>query len=422
MLKSAMFKKSLVVAALSLSAVVAAPAMAQSSSPVVCPGYEKGTTNLVSERAGKKVQKAYEAYNEDLVDEAIEMLKDIDPSEDFDKAYVNRLLGNMLATKDDMGKKSLEYLESAVNPKVLNDLEHTQTLKLIADLSLQEKEYEKAVKYYQAWLDYTCKEDPEVYTRMANAFYELKQYDKLIAPADKAIALYEKPNKNPYVLKLSSYYERKMYPETVSVAEDIVNTFPEEGKWWVQLGQFYLMIEDYKKSLSTLEIAYSQGFLTKPNLIKMLSQLYATNNMPYKSAVVLAENIKKGVIEKTAENIASVANSYHQAMEYDLAAQYYQEAAEMSSDPEYYRKQGVLLLVAEDYKGAITALSKALDRGVEEPGKVHFSLMEANFYAGNFKQAFEHIKEAKKDKSLRRNANAWEPYIKQKAKNRGINI
>ncbi|MDG6096463.1 hypothetical protein EXU34_03275 [Alteromonas sp. ZYF713] len=422
MLKSTMFKKSLVVAAFTLGSAIALPAAAQSSAPVVCPGYEKGTTNLVGERVGKKVQKAFEAYNEDLIDDAITILSEIEAKEDFDKAYVNRFLGNIMATKDGMGPKALELLVSSVETKVLNDLEHSQTLKLVADLSLQEKEYEQAVKYYQAYLDFTCKEDPEVYTRMANAFYELKQYDKLIAPADKAIALYEEPNKNPYVLKLSSYYERKMYKETVGVAEDIVNTFPEEGKWWVQLGQFYLMIEDYKKSLATLEIAYDQGFLEKPNLIKMLSQLYATNNMPYRSAKVLAENIANGKIEKTADNLASVANSYHQAMEYETAAQYYQEAAEMSSDPEFYRKQGVLLLVAEDYKGAIAALSKALERGVEDPGKVHFSLMEANFYAGDFRQAYEHIKEAKKDKTLRRNANAWEPYIKQKAKNRGINI
>ena len=422
MLKSTMFKKSLVVAAFTLGSAIALPAAAQSSAPVVCPGYEKGTTNLVGERVGKKVQKAFEAYNEDLIDDAITILSEIEPKEDFDKAYVNRFLGNIMATKDGMGPKALELLVSSVETKVLNDLEHSQTLKLVADLSLQEKEYEQAVEYYQAYLDFTCKEDPEVYTRMANAFYELKQYDKLIDPADKAIALYEEPNKNPYVLKLSSYYERKMYKETVGVAEDIVNTFPEEGKWWVQLGQFYLMIEDYKKSLATLEIAYDQGFLEKPNLIKMLSQLYATNNMPYRSAKVLAENIANGKIEKTADNLASVANSYHQAMEYETAAQYYQQAAEMSSDPEFYRKQGVLLLVAEDYKGAITALSKALERGVEDPGKVHFSLMEANFYAGDFKQAYEHIKEAKKDKTLRRNANAWEPYIKQKAKNRGINI
>lgn len=422
MINSVLFKKSVVVAAFSLGAVFAAPTMAQSSKPVVCAGYEVGKTNLVGQRVGKKVQRAYEAYNEDLTSEAIELLMDIDPSEDFDRAYVNRLLGNMLATQENMGQKALEYLESSVNPKVLNDLEHSQTLKLIADLGLQEKAYEKSAKYYQAYLDFTCKEDPDVYFRMANAFYELKQYDKLIAPADKAIALYEEPNKNPYVLKLSSYYERKMYAETVAIAEDLVNNFPEDSKWWVQLGQFYLMVEDYKKSLSTLEIAYNKGFLEKPNLIKMLSQLYATNDMPYKSAEVLQENVKKGTVEKTADNLASIANSYHQAMEYKLAAKFYAEAADLEADPEFFRKQGVLLMVAEDYKGAIAALSKALERGIEDPAKVHFSLMEANFYSGNFRKAHEHVVEAKKDRSLRRNASAWEPYIKQKAKNRGINI
>nr|WP_309568766.1 tetratricopeptide repeat protein [Alteromonas gilva] len=429
MLKSKMFKKSLVVAALTLSSAVAAPAFAQQGGkepkpvgPVVCPGYEKGNTNLVGQRVGKKVQSAYEAYGEDLLDEAIQMLRDIDADEDFDKAYVNRLLGNMLATKEGKGGEALSLLVSSVKPKVLNDLEHAQTLKLVADLSLQEQEYKQAVEYYQSWLDFTCKEEPEVYLRMANAFYELKDYDSVIAPADKAIELYEKPNINAYVMKLSSFYERKMYSETISVAEDIVNTFPDEGKWWTQLGQFYLMVEDFKKSLSTLEIAYNAGFIEKQNLLKMLSQLYATNDMPFKSAEFLAENIENGRIERNADNLASVANSYHQALEYEKAAKYYEQAAKLSSDPEYYRKQGVLLLTAEDYKGAITALKNALDRGVEDPAKVHFSLMEANFYAGDFKQAYVHIQEAKKDRSLRRNANAWEPYIKQKAKNRGINI
>ena len=98
MLKSTMFKKSLVVAAFTLGSAIALPAAAQSSAPVVCPGYEKGTTNLVGERVGKKVQKACEAYNEDLIDDAITILSEIEPKEDFDKAYVNRFLGNIMAT------------------------------------------------------------------------------------------------------------------------------------------------------------------------------------------------------------------------------------------------------------------------------------------------------------------------------------
>ncbi|WP_414830216.1 tetratricopeptide repeat protein [Alteromonas sp. H39] len=416
------FKMSAVALVMGFGAAIAAPAAMAQSAAVVCPGYEKGKTTLVGERTGKKVQKAFEAYNEDRVDEALEILYDIEPSDDFDKSYVGRFIGNLLAAREGQGTKALGYLTDAVQPKVLNDTEHAQTLKLIGDLSMQENKYNDAVKWYKEWMDFTCKEDPDVYTRMAQAYYESKQLDKMVDPADKAIALYEKPNKNPYVLKLTSYYERKMYPETVAVAEELVSKFPENGRWWTQLGFFYMLVEDFKKGLSTFDLAYEQGFLKKANEIKTLAQLYATNGVPYKAAKLMEKYIDSGLLEDNADMLASVANSYHQAKNYDLAANYYGKAAAKSSDPEHYRKQGTLLLVAEDYNGAIQALNSALDRGAENPASIHFSLMEANFYKGDFKAAYEHVQEAKKDRSMRRNASAWEPYIKEKAKNRGINI
>jgi hypothetical protein len=48
--------------------------------------------------------------------------------------------------------------------------------------------------------------------------------------------------------------------------------------------------------------------------------------------------------------------------------------------------------------------------------------MEAYFYNNDFRQANVHAEEAKKDPTLRRNANAWIPYIEGKAKNRGIRL
>ena len=102
------FKMSALALVMGVSAVLSAPAMAQSSAPVQCPGYEKGKTQLVGERAGKKVQKAFEAYNEDRVEEALQILYEADPSDDFDKAYVGRFIGNLLAAKDDAGDKALE--------------------------------------------------------------------------------------------------------------------------------------------------------------------------------------------------------------------------------------------------------------------------------------------------------------------------
>jgi len=416
------FKMSAVALVLGAGAILSAPVALAQSAPVVCPGYEKGKTTLVGERTGKKVQKAFEFYNLDQVDEALGVLYEIDSSDDFDKAYVERFIGNLLAAQEGQGTKALGYLVNSVEPKVLNDLEHSQTLKLLGDLSMQENKYTDAIKWYNAWMDFTCKEDADVYTRLAQAYYESKQLDKMIEPADRAIALYDEPNKNPYVLKLTSYYERKMYPQTVAVAEDLVRNFTEEPRWWTQLGFFYLLVEDFKKGLSTFELAYNQGFLKKDSEVKTLSQLYQTNGMPYKAAKVLEQGVKSGLIAEDADMLASIANAYHQAKNYKTAANIYAKAAAKSSDPEHYRKEGTLLLVAEDYKGAIKALENALERGAEDPAKIHFTLMEANFYAGDFRAAYAHVLEAKKDRSLRRNASAWEPYIKEKAKNRGINI
>lgn len=409
------------VATLSAATLLSGYASAQSAA-VVCPGYERGKTSIVGAKTGKKIQKALEAYNNDLVNEALEILYEIDEDEGYDRAFTDNFIGKMIAGQGDDGAKALKYLHSSVSPKRLNDSEHAGTLRLVADLSLQEKEYKQAVEYYNKWMEFTCKEDPDVYTRMAQAYYELKQLPKMIEPADKAIALYEKPNKNPYLLKLQSFFERKMYADTVKVAEILVRTFPENKTYWTQLGFFYMLTEDYKKALSTFEIAYNEGYLVKKSEIKALSQLYATNSIPYKSAVVLEKHMKEGLIDSDRTSLTSLANSWHQAREYVKAAKYYGEAAALENDPDLYRKQGVLLLSAEDYKGAIKALDKALEEGADQEGRIHIALMEANIYIGNFKQAMVHVREAKKDKGVARNARAWEPYIKEKAKNRGIKL
>ncbi|MCV2883135.1 hypothetical protein OE749_00300 [Aestuariibacter sp. AA17] len=413
--------KLIAVASVTVMGMASSHALAQTA-PSVCADYKRGTTEIVGERTGKKIQKALEAYNNDLIDEALALLYEIDPKGSYDKAFTDNFIGKMLAGKEGEGQKALKYLKGSVEPKSLNDSEHASTLRLVADLSMQEKEYDQAIRFYKNWMDFTCKQDPDIYTRMAQAYYETKQLPKIVEPADKAIALYEKPNKNPYVLKLTSFYERKMFKETVEVAEELVRKFPDNKQWWSQLGFFYMSVEDYKKALSTMEIAYNQGFLSKKSEIKALAQLYATNGIPYKAAKILEKYIKSGLIERDAKSVSSLANAYHQAKEYKESAQYYGEAGKLSNDSDYFRRQGTLLLAAEDYKGAIVALQKALDLGNDNVGRIHIALMEANMYTDNFKQAIYHARQAKKDKSTERNARAWEPYIIEKAGNRGIKI
>jgi tetratricopeptide (TPR) repeat protein len=420
---SKQFNASLALCSLLVLGSASSVALAQQDAPVVCAGYSLPKTQLLGERTGKKLQTAFEAYNEERLGEAVELLRDIEPKEAFDIASVERFLGQILVSMDgDNAAEALRMLESAANREVLNDRDQADLLKLNGDLSLQEEKYANAVKWYNKWMEFTCKEDAQTYTKIAKAYTELKQFNDVIEAANKAIALADKPDKNPYALKVNAFHETKNYPQAVATVETLVELFPDEKSWWTQLGFFYMLVEDYDKALSTFSLAYKQGYLTRKSEYKALVQLFASNEVPFKSAQLHKKYMEAGEIDSDGDTIANLANTLHQAKEHKEAAKYYAQAGKLSNDPEHFRKQGALLLTAEDYKGAIAALNAALQNDTDEDAKVHFSLMEANFYAGNYRKAYEHAEQAQKDPSLRRNATAWMPYIKEKAKNRGIRL
>jgi len=173
---------------------------------------------------------------------------DIEANKVYDRAYVDRFIAVMYATLGNEEAKAIEYLKAAVKPDVLNEADHGGSIKLLADLQMQTKAYEEALVSYKAWMDFTGESDGDTWTKIANAYYALKQLDKMIVPADNAIAAYgDKQNKNPYILKLTSYYETKKYQDAVKTLETVIQIFPEDKTWWTQLGMFYLLVEDYKK-------------------------------------------------------------------------------------------------------------------------------------------------------------------------------
>lgn len=135
---------------------------------------DKRQSKAVGESAAKKVQKSFEAYTNGQLDEAIAVLLEANPKNDFDKAYVARMLGNFYAEKGKMDT-AIKYLKQAVEADILGGTDHAATLRLYADLLLQEKKFKEAIPYYYKWMDFTCKADSQMYRRIGIAYTELKQ-------------------------------------------------------------------------------------------------------------------------------------------------------------------------------------------------------------------------------------------------------
>jgi tetratricopeptide (TPR) repeat protein len=388
---------------------------------------KKRKTQLVGPSVGKKIAKAFEAYAVEAedgsnVENALALLLDIRAKKDFDVAFLNRFIGVMYAQKGDE-KNALIYLNKAVAPDILNESEQAESLKLVGDLQMQVQGYKKALAAYDTWMDFTGKSDANVWMKIAQANLELKDYAKVIPAADNAIAeLGDKVNQNPYVLKLNSYYERKMFKKCVEVLETAVQVLPDVKLFWTQLGSFYAMIEDYPKSLSTMDLAYKKGFLDKESQIKMLANLYAQSEIPHKAAVLLEKHIDSGVVKRDNKNLFTLANSWHAAQHIDKAAGYYGELAKMTNLSKHYSKQGMLLNQDEQFAKAIVALKKAIELGVRNTGRLNQSIAESYFYLENYKQAYVYIKKALRDPKARRTAKGWVSFIEDTAKRKKVSI
>ncbi|MEO3678774.1 tetratricopeptide repeat protein [Rheinheimera sp. FR7-31] len=377
-------------------------------------------TQIVGERVGKVLVKAFELYNEEKVDEAIAALLDVSSSNEFDTATLNRFLGNLYATKDE--KQAIKYLTLAVKPDVLTFADQASSMKLLADMLLQDKQYQKAIKAYEDWIMFTGEQNADAYMRIANAYWLMNQYDKVLAPADDAIRFSSKPIEGPYQLKMAALYELKRYKELVAVVETMVQLFPENKQFWVYLGNFYTLTEEYGKALSTLQMAYSQGYLEKDSEVRMLAQMYANNNIPYKAAVTMEKHMKSGLVKKDKTNITFIASNYQAAREFARAAEYYGELAKLTNDADAYRRQGTALSSIQKYNEAIAAYDKALSLNVDKASSVYMSLVDAYFYQKKYKEAYAALMNAKKDPAMSRQVRSWESYIKDKAKQKGISL
>ncbi|GHB78260.1 hypothetical protein GCM10008107_29660 [Psychrosphaera saromensis] len=374
----------------------------------------------LGQRVGKKVQKAFELYQEEQVEEALAILLELSPKGSFDKANVDRYIGSMYAGIEGKGLEAIARMKSAVESNELAFRDHAELLKNMAALSMQAEKYEDTVKYYKEYITFSLDEDAQAYLGIANAYHQMQQYDKVIAPAKKSIALQEKLNQNPYILVMAAYYEQKMYKETTEATEVLVKTFPEDPKWWVQLGNFYALIEDYDKALSAFDVSHKNGYLKKDSEMKRLAQLYATKGIPYKAAIIQEKYIKSGLIEKNDNSLSIMASTFQNAKEYKKAAAYFGEAAKLSNDGDLFRKQGNNLMILEKYKDALAAFEKADKAGYKNKGMLNLLRGESHFYLENWQASYDAFNAATKDKSSVKTAKSWLGYVKETASRKGL--
>lgn len=328
----------------------------------------------------KKVEKAQKLLEENLIDEANEVLTDLQNSSrinDYELSVIYQLQAQMAYERDDTPgaieafKKVLSYKNSIpVQQEIAITFNISQLYYSIDDL-------DNALEYYNLW-------EPKAETigiiqrvYAAQLYYSMENYSQSVVYIKKAIDEASaidtvEVEERWYGLLLSAYWELNQFSNVRDVLEILIISWPKP-RYWEQLAGIYSELGQEQTSFSITEAAYKQGFLDeKPTQLINLAQILMSRQAPVKAAWLLEDAVKNSQIEKNAKNYRTLGQAWMLSAEYDKAVFPLSKAAEgddsLEANAETWTQVAQVLGQIDRLDDSIKAFDKAISLYEKEKG------------------------------------------------------
>ncbi len=188
--------------------------------------------------------------------------------------------------------------------------------------------------------------------------------------------------------------------------------FPKNKEYWKQLSNIYYLLNDDKRSLAVLELAYIKGLLSKEKEIINLANLYAYMHLSYKAVNLLEKAMDDGRITANKNNLKLLSDCYFRAKELEKAGMVLTRAADLSNDPELYLRIGQMQVEQENWPDAIQSIEKAIMiGGLKQPGNAYLLQGIAFYEHEKYGKAMVAFERAKKDKKTAEQALKWIDFL-----------
>jgi len=281
--------------------------------------------------------------------------KDITP---YEKAVANQTLGYVYIAMDKYSQATAAFIKSletnALPPDVTHDINF-----IIAQLLTNDGKHKESLSYLNAWFAKEANPKPDAHMMAATIYYRLGDYKNMIPQIQKAIEKSGNPEQGWYEMLLAGFYETNDYKNAAALLENMIRLYPGKDIYWLQLAATYQFLKQYKKSLAIYELALKKNILGESEIIQLV-HLYLNEELPYKAARLLNDEINRGSINKNVDNLELLANSWLLARELDWATEVLANIAQIKNDPAIYFRIGQVYFEQEKWQDAISALEQAV--------------------------------------------------------------
>jgi tetratricopeptide (TPR) repeat protein len=368
----------------------------------------------VRPRISRYLEAAAKSVDAGNAPEALATLGRLDPKRlnPYERALVYRLEAFVAYAAGDPSA-ALASFEKVLAEEVLPVRDEARVRFNIAQLHAALQQWRETIAAIDRWMRYVEAPDPLGYYLRAIAHYQLEERDAALADAERAVDLSPEPPEGWLQLLAALYVQKEDHEKAAAALEELVLRFPKR-QYWVQLSLIYGARDDYRRSLAVQQVAYLQGFLAEDRELRRLVRTYLFNDLPYPAAQVLEKGLADGTIERDAEALELLANSWIAAREFERALPPLREAAERAENGNLAVRLGQVYMQREQWKDATAALQEALDKGgLREPGNAQLLLGICYYNDDRVEQARSSFARAREHASTREAADQWISHLER---------
>ena len=330
-----------------------------------------------SSRLQSKLNKLFAAYNKDDFEQTRSLADEILATENanaYDKAVSAQLAAQAAYNSDD-NASAKTYLQQAIDFNGLDNNGHLQSLLMLAQLQLQDEEYDVGLANLDKFFAESQSKRAEDLILKGQALYQTERYAEAIPLLQQAIAATSEPKDQWNQLLMAAYSSNDQGAEAVAVARQIAERSPDDKRAQINLASMYMQTDQMDQAAAVMEKLRAAGQLTEEREYRQLYSIYAnTENAENKVIEVINEGLTKGVLKEDHQVYLALAQSYYFTDRIAQAIDAWQKAAPLSPNGETYLNLARVLhgegRVAEAREAARQALAKGGLRKPEDAQKI----------------------------------------------------
>jgi len=327
----------------------------------------------LSPSVAKPLSAAQTAMNAKNWDEALARVDEaaaVEPKTPYDAFMVDELGWYVHLQKKDY-VKAAEVLERALATGFVPETERQQRVRALTQLSLQNKQYPKALQYGDEYLKLNPG-DNEIALQLAQVRYVSGDIAGAKAAAEKIIQASPQPPEQALLVALRANYELKDAAGVMSALETLVRLYPQQKYWEDLLNNQLFRTKDERGLRALYRLMNDTNTLDKGEEYAEMGSTLITGGFPNEAKQVLERGMSASLFQGDAKSRAQAdlerARSGAALDAKDLPTAATQLAS--AKTPQQMIGIGKLYFSAGEYDKAVDAMQKGLAKGGLKPDDV----------------------------------------------------